>query len=272
MKKQLPVYVAICLILSANRMLAQTQLTFYTNKGTFVAEMFEDKRPITTKNFIDLTKKKFYDKMIFHRVIKDFVIQSGDPTGTGSGGSGVTIPDELTPPVSNLLGTFGMANIGKPNTADSQFYINLKDNTSLDKAYTAFAKVISGMTVVQAIGAVKTDSNDKPTTKVTLDSVRITSPVTGMDETAEIESLGIYPNPVTDQSVLTMNALNDKTVHVSIYNQQGQLISRSQQKLQAGETTVRLAELHEGVLNPGIYYVTVSDDLSVANEKFVITR
>jgi cyclophilin family peptidyl-prolyl cis-trans isomerase len=272
MKKQLLAYLSLVCIFSANPVWAQTRLTFYTNKGTFVAEMYEDKRPITTKNFIDLTKKKFYDKMIFHRVIKDFVIQSGDPTGTGSGGSGVTIPDELTPPVSNLLGTFGMANIGKPNTADSQFYINLKDNTSLDKAYTAFAKVISGMTVVQAIGAVKTDSHDKPITNVWLDSVRITSPITNIDETAAIESLGIYPNPVNRQSVLAMNAITDKTVELSIYNQQGQLVARLQKRLPAGTTTIPLTEIQESDFKPGIYYLTVSDGLSVAREKFVITE
>jgi peptidylprolyl isomerase len=123
--------------------------------------------PITTGNFENLTKSGFYDGVIFHRVIAGFMIQAGDPTGTGKGGPGYTIPDEFTTHNHNLRGTVAMANAG-PNTGGSQFFINLVDNPSLDTGYPVFGTVTDGMDVVDAIGNVSTDENNRPLTNVTI--------------------------------------------------------------------------------------------------------
>jgi cyclophilin family peptidyl-prolyl cis-trans isomerase len=269
MKKLLLLSVTFCCILTATHTQAQTQITFYTSKGKFVVEMYETPRPITTKNFIGLVKKKFYDKLIFHRVIKNFVIQGGDPKGDGTGGTGFPIKDELTPPVSNVLGTIAMANSG-PNTAESQFYINLKDNTGLDPNYPAFGKVISGISVVQAIGVVPTNSNDKPLTAVTMDSVRITPIATGLDELLNDDAaLTIFPNPVTTESTIWMESPAEKTVQISIYNQQGQRMAEQEKKLTNGTNTISIKEIFETDLSPGVYYLTVTDGTVISRKKFV---
>lgn len=241
--------------------------------GKFVVELFEDKRPITTKNFIGLVNKKFYDRLLFHRVIKDFVIQGGDPKGDGTGGTGFPIKDELTPLVSNVTGTIAMANSG-PNSAESQFYFNLKNNTGLDKAYVAFGKVISGLSIVQAIGLVKTNSNDKPLTNVVMDSVRVTTPVSTTIEESEglIQELTVFPNPVTKESTVFLNAASDKTIHIILYNQQGQLLSTIQKKLVSGANSIFLKEIREQDFSPGIYYLMLTDGKFIARQKFVYTE
>jgi peptidylprolyl isomerase len=123
--------------------------------------------PVTAGNFENLTKSGFYDGVIFHRVIAGFMIQAGDPTGTGRGGPGYTIPDEFTTHNHNLRGTVAMANAG-PNTGGSQFFINLVDNTRLDTGYPVFGTVTDGMDVADAIGNVTTDENNRPETNVTI--------------------------------------------------------------------------------------------------------
>src|SRR5690606_1595655 len=93
---------------------SQTVVTFYTTLGDFEVELFDAERPITVGNFLSLIEQEFYDGIIFHRVISNFIIQGGDPTGTGSGGPGYTIEDEFLPPISNLKKTISMANTGQP--------------------------------------------------------------------------------------------------------------------------------------------------------------
>lgn len=137
-----------------------------TTMGNITLEMRED-MPITTGNFTELVKKGFYNGVIFHRVIDGFMIQGGDPTGTGCGGPGYQIKDEFTPTNRNDKGTIAMANAG-PNTGGSQFFINLVNNNYLDKAHPAFGKVIEGMDVVEAIGKVKTNWSDKPLKEVAI--------------------------------------------------------------------------------------------------------
>jgi len=137
-----------------------------TTMGNITLEMRED-MPITTGNFVTLVKKGFYNGIIFHRVIDGFMIQGGDPTGTGCGGPGYQIKDEFTSSNRNDKGTIAMANAG-PNTGGSQFFINLVNNNYLDKAHPAFGKVVEGMDVVEAIGKVKTNYNDKPLTEVVI--------------------------------------------------------------------------------------------------------
>ena len=149
------------------------KIKFTTNKGTFVAEMFEDKAPLTTKNFIDLTEKGFYNGTIFHRVIEDFMIQGGDPTGTGMGGPGYKIKDEFGPGLKHDdEGILSMANRG-PNTGGSQFFITLRDCPWLDGKHAVFGKVTQGMDVVRKIGRSYTDMNDRPLKKVVIEKITI---------------------------------------------------------------------------------------------------
>lgn len=149
------------------------KIKFTTNKGVFVAEMFEDKAPLTTKNFIDLTEKGFYNGIIFHRVIEDFMIQGGDPTGTGMGGPGYEIKDEFGPGLKHDdEGILSMANAG-PNTGGSQFFITLAPTPWLNGHHAIFGKIVEGMEVVRLIGAVVTDFRDRPKEAVIMEKVEV---------------------------------------------------------------------------------------------------
>ncbi len=122
-----------------------------TAKGTIKFELKESEAPITTKNFIDLANKGFYNGLIFHRVEPGFVIQGGDPKGNGTGGSGKNIPLEIAPTLSHKKGAVGMARSQDPNSASSQFYICIEDAKFLDKNYAVFGQVTEGQNVVSAI-------------------------------------------------------------------------------------------------------------------------
>jgi len=123
--------------------------------------------PITAGNFETLAKKGYYDGVIFHRVIAGFMIQGGDPTGTGCGGPGYAIKDEFTDHNRNDRGTISMANAG-PNTGGSQFFINLVNNNFLDSKHPVFGKVVEGMDVVDKIGNVRTLPGDRPKERVVI--------------------------------------------------------------------------------------------------------
>ncbi len=125
--------------------------TIVTNKGTIVIELYPKNAPITVENFIKLSKKKFYDGVIFHRYVQDFVIQGGDPDGTGGGGPGYTIKDEHRNGLTHVKGAVAMAKTSAPNSAGSQFYICLKDVHFLDNNYTVFGQVIKGIEVVMQL-------------------------------------------------------------------------------------------------------------------------
>ncbi|MCL4314457.1 MAG: peptidylprolyl isomerase [Candidatus Thermoplasmatota archaeon] len=144
-----------------------TKARLRTNFGEILIEMFDKEAPLTAGNFEKLVKSGFYDNVTFHRVIKDFVIQGGDPTGTGMGGPGYTIKDEFMHNNRNDRGTISMANAG-PNTGGSQFFINLVNNNFLDKKHPVFGKVVGGMDVVDKIANVQTDAEDKPLEKVVI--------------------------------------------------------------------------------------------------------
>jgi peptidylprolyl isomerase len=151
---------------SATRVLLQTSM------GNIVLQLRPDK-PITTANFLKLIEQGKYNNTIFHRVMEGFMIQGGDPTGTGYGDSSIpTIPDEIGTNNHNYNGTIAMANTGQANSASSQFFINVMDNNnryaSFDTSYTVFGSVVSGMDVVMAISHVSTNSNDKPLQDVRL--------------------------------------------------------------------------------------------------------
>ena len=157
---------------------------FETNKGTFEIELFEDKTPITTKNFIDLTEKGFYNGVIFHRVIDGFMIQGGDPDGTGMGGPGYTIEDEFLDDLRfDGEGILAMANTGMPHTGGSQFFITLDKTPWLNGKHTIFGKVIKGMDVVRTIGHSDTDFADRPLEKVVMEKVTIKDAESGSGRT-----------------------------------------------------------------------------------------
>jgi len=139
---------------------SNTKVKLETNYGDIVIELYKD-MPITAGNFEKLVSEGFYDGVIFHRIIDGFMIQGGDPTGTGMGGPGYEIKDEFKGEQKNNRGTISMANAG-PNTGGSQFFINLVNNNFLDNKHPVFGKVVEGMDVVDAIAKVETNSDDKP--------------------------------------------------------------------------------------------------------------
>jgi cyclophilin family peptidyl-prolyl cis-trans isomerase len=146
---------------------------FDTSMGSFKVELLTDIAPITTKNFIDLSKKGFYDGVVFHRVIDKFMIQGGDPTGTGRGGPGYTIPDEFGPGLMHdKPGILSMANAG-PNTGGSQFFITLVPTPWLDGKHAIFGTVVEGMDIVSEIGSTKTGPGDRPVVEVVIKTLTI---------------------------------------------------------------------------------------------------
>ena len=143
-----------------------SKILLETNMGNITIELRSD-MPITAGNFKKLVASGFYDGIIFHRVISGFMIQGGDPTGTGAGGPGYKIKDEFTSTNRNDRGTISMANAG-PDTGGSQFFINLVDNNFLDGKHPAFGRVVAGMDVVDKIAVVSTDASDRPATEVNI--------------------------------------------------------------------------------------------------------
>ncbi len=147
-----------------------------TSVGDITIDLFENETPDTVNSFLFLIGQRYYEGVTFHRVIKNFVIQTGDPTGTGSGGPGYTIDDEITSRKYKPY-TLGMANAG-PDTNGSQFFItsgNIPQSamSNLDGNYTIFGEVVEGFAVVDSIERVTTDSNDKPANNVTVESIQI---------------------------------------------------------------------------------------------------
>ncbi|MBN1969822.1 MAG: peptidylprolyl isomerase [Candidatus Delongbacteria bacterium] len=177
MIKYFLVLVVFCFCLNA-----QNLATWHTSMGDFTAELREDLVPITANNFADLALSNFYNNLIFHRVIDDFMIQDGCPNGNGTGGPGYTIPDEFHPDLlHDSEGVLSMANAG-PNTGGSQYFITLVPTTWLDYHHAVFGRIIDGIENVQAIGDVETDANDKPIVDVnifsiTMSGIRILDPI-----------------------------------------------------------------------------------------------
>ena len=163
--------------------------TLHTNHGDIEVRLFDERAPNTVENFVGLatgekewedlnsgaTKRgePLYDDVLFHRIIEGFMIQGGDPTGTGRGGPGYSFDDEFHDELRHdSAGTLSMANSG-PNTNGSQFFITLDATPHLDDRHAVFGEVIDGMDVVEEIGSVATDGNDKPLSDVVLESVDV---------------------------------------------------------------------------------------------------
>lgn len=234
MKKLYSSFIALLCLLSVTTTKAQTEVTFYTNMGSFVVQLYDTITPITAGNFKTLVTNKFYDGLIFHRVIGNFIIQGGDPNGNGTGGPGYQIQDEFDTRARNVKQTISMANSG-PNTGGSQFFFNLKNNPHLDydqspltSKHAVFGIVTSNYTVVENIGMVQTDGNDKPLSDVVMDSVRITKAAASVGSVTRNGSINIYPNPTNnilnidvpfnDATTVTITQLNGQIVYSNVTN------------------------------------------------------
>ncbi|RDD43394.1 Peptidyl-prolyl cis-trans isomerase-like 1 [Trichoplax sp. H2] len=152
-----------------------SHLTFMTSMGNFVVELYWNQAPRTCRNFAELSKRGYYNNCKFHRIIRDFMIQTGDPTATGRGGAsiyGQTFEDELTKELKHTgAGIVSMANSG-PNTNGSQFFITLAPTQWLDGKHTIFGRISDGISTVNKIGLVPTDSNDRPQEDVIIRDVQ----------------------------------------------------------------------------------------------------
>lgn len=163
-----------------NQSIQLMNATLHTNKGDITIEFFGQDTPNTVSNFAKLAEAGFYNGVKFHRVIKDFMIQGGDPLTKddsraaewGTGGPGYRFNDEIGPNNRNAAGTLSMANAG-PNTNGSQFFINLKDNNFLDTKHTVFGKVVQGLDVVQTTGSTPVGPNDRPVEPIVINSITL---------------------------------------------------------------------------------------------------
>lgn len=204
---------------------SQTLVDFYTSMGDFRVEMREDLMPITAGNFMKLSDKKFYDGLIFHRVIAGFVIQGGDPLGNGSGGPGFTIQDEFHLNMNHdSAGVIAMAKTSAPNSAGSQFYFTLAPQPNLDQRYSVFGSCIQGLQTILDIGLVQTNGDDKPLTPVIMDSIRVQHP-TGITYEADLfMALEVFPNPFSEQSYIRYEVKEAGPLKLHIYDLQGRLV------------------------------------------------
>lgn len=250
---------------------AQTNVNFYTNKGNFTVEVREDLMPITAGNFIKLVDSGFYDGLIFHRVVKDFVIQGGDPTGTGFGGPGYTLQNEYHPSLNHdSAGVLAMANNGM-NTAGSQFYFTLSAQNRLDGDYAVFGTCIKGLDKIMAIGEVNTDTRDKPLVAVVMDSLRT-------DSSKSVQTYfpfgklktEVYPNPFNSHFHVSYELTQQEQVHIHFFNAHGQVLQVFENELKPkGIHTFSSAEHHLGELANGIYYLGITSPSGAARVKLL---
>jgi len=258
---------------------SQTVVTFYTTLGDFEVELYDAQMPITVGNFLSLVDQEFYDGIIFHRVISNFIIQGGDPTGTGSGGPGYSIPDEFVPGLSNVEKTLSMANTGQPNSGGSQFFINLKDNIFLDydkppltSAHPVFGKVITGWDVVEQIENVPVNGNDRPLTPVVMNKVRVTQPLAINDFDINESSFTIYPNPITNESIIEINSKTSDMTLFSIMNVNGTILATQTLQLNEGNNKIRLSDFQIDRLPVGMYFMSINNNNFVTQKRFLISE
>jgi len=272
MKKFTLICLLSLLIGSSIQTSAQTKVRFYTTKGNFDADLYDIWQPITSGNFISLINAKFYDGIIFHRVISGFMIQGGDPTGTGSGGPGYTIADEFDANASNVQKTLSMANSG-PNTGGSQFFINLVNNIYLNPNHPVFGIVTTNFNVVQTIGAVPTNTNDKPLTDVVMDSIRILSYPVGLTEQLKsILLVEISPNPVNMQSNISIKVEEAQTVEITICNIAGMAVHKESIKLTKGINIIPFSSMNIEQMTAGIYFVTLNAGQKIHRQKILLNK
>ena len=281
----------LLLIISSLAVNAQTQIRFYTTMGEFTVEMSDSLTPITSGNFLDLTEQGYYDGIIFHRVIDNFMIQGGDPTGTGSGGPGYTIEDEFdsTGTLSNIQKTISMANTGQPNSGGSQFFINLVNNTYLDfdqapltSKHPVFGMVIEGFNIVEDIGNVSVNAQNRPITPVVMDSLRIiienndtvdSLPATEPEGISFSENISlktkVFPNPVGEQSIVTIESGISGDAVISIVDINGRVVSQFNHSLRVGMNRIASQSISSEALGAGVYTILVSTPNHSSRTKFV---
>jgi cyclophilin family peptidyl-prolyl cis-trans isomerase len=276
MKKSILYFLFI--ICSFGTVKSQTVVTFYTTLGDFEVLLYDTLKPITAGNFLDLVEQEFYDNVIFHRIISNFVIQGGDPTGTGSGGPGYTIPDEFDPSLSNLERTLSMANAG-PNTGGSQFFINTVDNPQLDfdnppftSAHPVFGEVISGWDIVEIIENVPVDGNNRPITPVVMNEIRVTGPlgVTVFDKNKDLVS--IYPNPISEASMIEINSSTADMTEFSVLNINGALLSKQMIQVNQGVNRISLSDFKLYNLSNGVYFMMINNNEVISQKRFLIVK
>lgn len=174
MRRTLFVLFTICLLTIPLSSGARKFARWHTSMGSFTAELYNEIVPITANNFVNLANSGFYNNLIFHRVVANFVIQDGCPYGTGYGGPGYTIQDEFSPLLHHdQAGILAMARTSAPNSAGSQYYFTLAPTPHLDGGYAIFGKIIEGLNNVMAIGQVPTNANGLPLTPVNIHQLRI---------------------------------------------------------------------------------------------------
>ena len=215
----------ILMLLAVQVIQAQSIARFYTSKGDFDVELREDLVPITGNNFITLCNQKFYDHVIWHRIVPGFVIQSGDPTGTGSGGPGYTIQDEFHASLNhNSKGIISMANAG-PNTGGSQFFITLAPASHLNNLHSVFGSVISGLNIVDSIAATPLNGNGTPVFPPVNDSIRIILTPVSIDQPAAPAILGgNFPNPFSGETTITFGLTQATEASIRILDATGRLV------------------------------------------------
>jgi peptidylprolyl isomerase len=247
--------------------------------GSFEVELYDNLKPITAGNFKKLVNEKFYDGVIFHRIIDNFVIQGGDPTGTGSGGPGYSIDDEFDSTLSNVVKTLSMANSG-PNTGGSQFFINMKNNTFLDfdkaplsSAHPVFGIVISGWDTVEMIEAVPVNGNDRPLNDVIMDSVRVTQFPLGIGFPVRSQSeISVYPNPANSGSMVQIKSEKEQTVTVSLYTLSGSKIVTNSHAMHKGMNHLSLMDVGATGLPRGAYCIKVQYEDQTRIARFILAE
>ncbi len=241
--------------------MAQTQVTFYTNYGSFQAEMYDSLAPITSGNFINLVNNKRYDGKAFYRVVNNFVVQGGLWPDTSA-----TIPDEFdsTGTLTNKKMTLSMANSG-PNTGSCEFFINLKNNFFLDydkapltSAHPIFGIVRNGWVIVDSIGKVAVDGNDQPLSPVVMDSLRVTGSFLSQDEIEDNKFLSsVYPNPINSQSILDFHSPKAYAINVTCIDLTGKVVSQHSFEVDEGKNKIPVSEMLPTSAQPGIYFLNV---------------
>ena len=253
---------------------AQTEIDFYTNMGDFRVEVREDLMPITAGNFIDLVEAGFYDGVIFHRVVSGFVIQGGDPTGTGFGGPGYTIMDEYHPDMNHdSTGVIAMAKTPAPNSAGSQFYFTIGAQSFLDGDYAAFGSCIQNVQVIEDISLVAVDGSDRPLVDVVMDSLRIVQvTTTGIKDIENIIKTEVFPNPFTGVVHINYEVKTPGKITLNIYDLQGRLV----QTLLDGMSSVGIhyiewdgKNLNQTNVSPGTYYLSLVTPRGVGVQKLI---
>ena len=238
---------------------AQSEATFYTSMGSFKVDLTDSLTPITVDSFIARVAEKFYDGLIFHRVINNFMIQGGDPLGNGTGGPGYTIPDEFHPTLKNVPRALAMANAGA-NTGGCQFFINLVTNNHLNNKHTVFGMVNTNFTVVQNIGAVPTNASNRPITDVVIDSIRITRfPPTSVKNTANSINACIHPNP--SRGIFDID-LPGIVTNVEIVNISGQVVYKA-----AAKGTLKVDIRNQPT---GLYLLNITNAQGRFNSKIIV--